>query len=888
MTIKGLRLLVVDDDEEDFILVRGMLASTAELHHVPTIEAALERLDAVSFDLLLLDYRLGAASGLDLLREVRRRGIDLPVIFLTGRGDEEIAVEAFKSGACDYLVKGKLTEPALSRAVNYAVQIHRNAKLLEDAHGRLRASEEKFRALIENISDTVAVLDGAGVVLYANASGAFGYSDLENVGRSGFELIHPEDLDRVRQLYLDCVRSPEGRARAEFRVRHKDGSWRDVEATAANHLGHPAIQGIIVSYHDITDRKRAEQALRLSDEIVRHAGAIILACNSRGEITYASDSVTPLLGYEPSEILGERWWRKTFADPQAGLNAQMALARSAAGSASPSLTSYTREIRHKNGSLRWILWHDTKGPDDLVIGVGHDVTDLKEAEEKLRLQGKALEAAANAIVITDREGIIRWVNPAFERLTGYSLAEAQGQTPRLLKSGEQGSDFYKNLWDTILAGNVWHGELVNKRKDGSKFVDEMTITPLKGEDGSIRNFIGVKQDITEQRRLRDQLLQAQKMEAVGRLSGGVAHDFNNILGVILGYSDLLAERIPEFDPMRRQVEQIHRAGERAASLTRQLLAFSRQQVLQPVVFNLNLVVSEMDKMLHRLIGEDIEITTELAPNLANIRADRSQVEQIVMNLAVNARDAMPTGGRLLIETRNCMLDEIYAQNHSGIAAGPYVMLAVTDTGVGMAKEVQAHVFEPFFTTKDIGKGTGLGLATVYGIVQQSGGHVWVYSEPGKGTTFKIYLPSAGGTAIEFPSEPFASESRGHERILLVEDSGPLRELTRDLLRSCGYEVIVAEDGEQAVDIAEGCDPFDLLITDVVMPGMNGPELARMLQQAHPDTQVLYISGYTDHAVLKNGKLDRDAAFLQKPYTRHELSRKVRELLNAVPAASVAR
>jgi two-component system, cell cycle sensor histidine kinase and response regulator CckA len=1017
MNTNKLRILVVDDDEDDFLLVRDLLQSTAEMDHAATPERALAAMEGRPYDLMLFDYLLGAQTGLDLLKTVRQRGVQAPIIFLTGRGDEEVAVDALKSGACDYLIKSKLTESALSRAVLYAVRIHRDSKLLQEAQEKLRASEEKFRALIENISDTVTVLDGAGVVRYANGSGALGYAETENIGRSGFELLHPEDLDRVRQLYLDCVRSPQGRAEAEFRVLHKDGSWRDVEATAVNHLAHPAIGGIIVSYHDITERKRAEQALRLSDEIVRHAGAVIVATNARGEVVYASDdSLKNVLGYELCDVLGELWWEKTYFDPQDAAAIRTRLVNALRDDSARPIAPFTRRVRHKGGSARWMLWNESKAPEGLMIGIGHDITALKEtesalqsaneqlsmlldslpvavyradaetnattfisgqvrqisgyrakeflhpgfwfdhihpddaavaqqaiartleygactheyrflcadgayrwmldsarlvraesgepeyvvgtwlqiddrkrAEEALRLQSTALEAAANAIVITDRDGKVVWVNPAHSRMMGWEPAEIIGATAQMFQPLEGDNEARSKLRDAVMAGSVWHGELRLQRKDESRLVADVMVTPLRHHDGTICNFIAVKQDITEQHRLRDRLAQAQKMEAVGRLSGGVAHDFNNILGVILGYAELLAEKIPEFDPLHRQVEEIHRAGRRAASLTRQLLAFSRQQVLQPVVLNLNSAVSEMERMLHRLIGEDIEITIVLTPDLASTIADRSQIEQIVMNLALNARDAMPMGGRLSIETANCVLDELYAQQHGDVTPGPYVMLAVTDTGIGMPRDVQAHVFEPFFTTKEAGKGTGLGLATVYGIVQQSGGHIWIYSEPGKGSTFKIYLPAVEAAAEPREPKDERSETRGTERILLVEDSQPLRELTCDLLRSCGYDVLASEDPREALALGRDLrKPIDLLITDVVMPGMNGPQLAEALQSCRPEMQVLYISGYTDHAVLTNGQLAGDAAFLQKPFTRQALSRKVREVLSAAPAPSMAK
>jgi PAS domain S-box-containing protein len=427
MEPENLRILVVDDDEEDFLLVRDLLRATAELDHAPHVGAALKRLDGGSYDLVLLDYRLGPESGLDLLKQVRNRGVDSPVIFLTGRGDEEVAVEALKSGACDYLLKSKLTESALSRAVTYAVRIHRDAKLLNEAHDRLRASEQKFRGLIENISDTIVLLDGAGVVRYANATGALGYSGTENVGRSGFELLHPDDIDRVRELYFACVRSPAEAVHAEFRVLHKDGSWRDVEATAVNHLGHPAIQGIIVSYHDVTARKRAEEALRLSDEIVRHVGALILVCNARGEITYASDSVLTLLGFTREEVLGEGWWRLAFDDPKAAAAIRQKLTN-AANTGRISLAPYTRRVRCRDGSHRWILWHDSLAPESILIGVGQDVTALKDAESALQSANEQLSMLLDSLPVAvfraePRTGATTYISGEVRQISGYSAEE---------------------------------------------------------------------------------------------------------------------------------------------------------------------------------------------------------------------------------------------------------------------------------------------------------------------------------------------------------------------------------------------------------------------------------------------------------------------------------
>jgi signal transduction histidine kinase len=378
----------------------------------------------------------------------------------------------------------------------------------------------------------------------------------------------------------------------------------------------------------------------------------------------------------------------------------------------------------------------------------------------------------------------------------------------------------------------------------------------------------------------EQLRQSQKLEGIGQLAGGIAHDFNNLLTAINGYSDLMLRRLGAGDPLRRNAEEIRKAGERAASLTRQLLAFSRKQVLQPLVLDLNGVVADMDKLLRRLIGEDIDLVTSLEPKLGRVKADPGQIEQVVMNLSVNARDAMPRGGHLTIETKNVYLDKTYAHNHMSVQPGRYVMLAVSDTGVGMGAQIREHIFEPFFTTKEAGKGTGLGLSMVYGIVKQSGGNIWVYSEPGHGTTFKIYLPQIEEEASTESSVIASEEAAGTETILLVEDEAMLRELIREILELEGYTVLAASNGHEALFICEQQQgTIDLLITDVVMPEMSGRELAERLDHKCSDVKVLFMSGYTDDAIVRHGVLQASAFFLQKPFTPDALAIKVREVLS---------
>lgn len=542
------------------------------------------------------------------------------------------------------------------------------------------------------------------------------------------------------------------------------------------------------------------------------------------------------------------------------------------------------EIIHKNVTVKnaemRLVHLEWEGEPAYLVSL-RDVTEQKIALERIRLQSAALEAAANSIVITDVKGHIQWTNRAFTKLTGYTQEDTLGATPRVLKSGHQDRAFYRVLWETVLSGQVWQGELVNRRKDGSLYNEEMTITPVRDRQGKISHFIAIKQDVAERRKLEEQLRQSQKLEAVGRLAGGVAHDFNNLLTSIMGYSQMLLYDLGEDNAKRNDLEAIMKAAERASSLTRQLLAFSRKQMFQPKVIDLNEVVSNTNKLLNRLIGEDINLVMALDDSLGQVKVDPGQIDQVIMNLAVNARDAMPEGGKMVIETANIALDETCSRGHFSVPSGRYVMLAVSDNGSGMDEETQQQIFEPFFTTKELGKGTGLGLATVYGIIKQSGGYVWVYSEPEKGSTFKIYLPRVDEEVEQqHPVDRSQTAARGSETILLVEDEVSVRCLARRILEMNGYSVLEAFNGVDALKVAERhCGPIHIMLTDVVMPVMGGNELARQLTQVRPDTKILFFSGYTDRAVLDHGNLETGSAFLQKPFTAGKLAQKVREILD---------
>lgn len=513
--------------------------------------------------------------------------------------------------------------------------------------------------------------------------------------------------------------------------------------------------------------------------------------------------------------------------------------------------------------------------------------ERQRAEEELRKLSQAVAQSANMIVITDIQGRIEYANPRFTETTGYTLDEALGQTTQILKSGHTPPEVYQQLWATITAGKEWRGEFYNKKKSGELYWESASISPIKNADGVITHFLAVKEDITERKRaeetrakLEDQLRHAQKMESIGRLAGGVAHDFNNMLTVIQGYCALMQDQIPAGDPLLADLNQIRRASERASTLTRQLLAFSRQQVLAPTVLDLNELVANLQKMLGRLIGEDITLSTVLQPGLWSIIADPGQMEQVIMNLVVNARDAMPTGGQIILETDNVYIDANYAQTHLEVPIGPCVLLVITDTGHGMDKPTLARIFEPFFTTKEQGKGTGLGLATVYGIVKQSGGHITVYSEPGQGTTFKIYLPATESPATPLTPPPTQPAARaGTETILLVEDDEMVRHLVQRELQAKGYTVMEASSGDKALALVKRHKgEIDLLLTDVVMPQMSGRELAEQLKELYPQIKVLFISGYTSDSVVRRGLLTAEIEFLPKPFSLGKLASKIREVL----------
>jgi PAS domain S-box-containing protein len=663
--------------------------------------------------------------------------------------------------------------------------------------------------------------------------------------------------------------------------------------------------GAIHYLSDITSAKEAERSAILQSVHQQElSGRLVSLMNNvpgavyRGlrdwSLVFIGADVKRMTGYAPEEFLsGAAKWKELIHPGDIDFVKQ-AFRKAVHGKRQVLRVEY--RVLHKDGGFRWLadrrqLVYDAEGNFAYVDGLLLDIMERKRFEEELRATyGKlqaVIEASPVAIAALDPEGNVTMWNPAAERMTGWNEKEAIGMRLPIVPEGK--IQEFKELLNRALGGEPLSGvEVRRQRKDGSPIDLSIWTSSLRDHKGEVVGVMAVLADITERKQMEEalrkseeQLLQSQKMEAIGLLAGGVAHDFNNLLTAIRGYSDLLLHRLDGRSEMRREVEEIRKAGERAASLTRQLLAFSRKQVLQPKVLDLNAVVAGMDNMLQRLIGEDIDLVAVLRPGLWNVLADPGQLEQVIMNLVVNARDAMPRGGKVTIETANVELDDSYVRQHAAVSPGPYVMLAISDTGKGMDEETKNRLFEPFYTTKEKGKGTGLGLSTVYGIVKQSGGYIWAYSDIGKGTAFKVYFPRFGGADAETGKEGASvSSPQGRETVLVVEDEEAVLALIRDILEGSGYTVLTASDGEEAQTVGRGHGaPIHLIVTDVVMPKMGGREAAESLAPHLPGVKVLYMSGYTNEAIVRHGVLDPGIPFLEKPFTPDALLRKVRRALD---------
>jgi two-component system cell cycle sensor histidine kinase/response regulator CckA len=771
----------------------------------------------------------------------------------------------------------------------------------KQAEAALRESEVRSRAIAETASDVVVTVDEQGTICFVNSAceRVFGYTREELLGQP-LSVLTPESSrawhqDGMLRYLAANLRSIPSNG-LELTGLHKNGHTVPLEVSFGESVtsGGRFLTGFI---RDVSDRRSAEEALRKSEEhwrsLIENALDIITILDADGIVRFESPSVERVLGYRPEQLVGCHAWEFVHPDD---LPQMLEIFRTSLGNFGETEPVEFR-FRHIDGSWRTLeaigknlLKHSAVA--GIVIN-SRDITERKKTERALRETNQTLQALIEAlplaVIALDRAGTPTMWNSAAERIFGWKAEEVLGRSYPIVPDDRL--EEHRTLFRAALErGEMVAGvETQRVRKDGSLVEVAIWSAPIRDAGGQVRISIDLYADVTERRHLEEQLRQAQKMDAVGRLAGGVAHDFNNLLTAIKGFGQLMLDDLEPADPLHGYAEQIQQATDRAASLTRQLLTFSRRQVLEPKVLDLNAVVANTNQLLGRLVGANIELRIVPDPLLGQVKVDPGQVEQMLMNLVVNARDAMPHGGTLTIETRNIRVNSEDARLHPGMAVGSYAMLAVSDTGCGMDRQTQARIFEPFFTTKDQGKGTGLGLSTVYGIVKQSGGHIWVYSEPGQGSIFKVYLPRVLEQA-QAPAEeelPALPVSAGTETVLLVEDEEVVRVLARKVLQKKGYRVLEATNGADALLICrKASERIHLLLTDVVMPGMNGHELATQVVSLRPGIQVLYMSGYAEDAIVHHGVLDEGIAFLEKPLSPAGLALKLREVLDT-PVEKIA-
>jgi two-component system, cell cycle sensor histidine kinase and response regulator CckA len=765
MMFQAITVLLVEDNPGDARLMREAIreaeGSHIQLVHVDTLAKALARLDQERFDVVMLDLSLPDADGLTTLVRAHAHAPSVPIVVLTGIDDEGLAIRAVREGAQDYLVKGQVTGQLLVRAMRYATERKRAVEALQ-------RSEEYYRSLIENALDIITVVEASGVVRYGSPSfeRVLGYPQGALTGTNALALVHPEDSSHFREMLESGIRNPGATQSFECRLRHRNGTWRVIEAIGKRFEQDTAVSGLVLNSRDITERKRAEEALRQANETLR----------------------------------------------------------------------------------------------------------------------AVIETSPLAIYALDLNGHVKSWNSAAQRIFGYSEQELLHR-PLPIVAVEDGEAFMQRLSDAV-AGNLLVGHEARRyKRNGDPIEVSIWSAQLRDATGAVTGIVEAVADNSERKRLEEQFRQAQKMEAVGRLAGGIAHDFNNLLTVIAGYCQMLIDRIPADDPMSEDMAQILKAADRATTLTKQLLAFSRRQIFQPKVVDLRMLVGDMDHILKRLAGENIKLVTRFDPDLGLVRVDPGHLEQVIVNMAVNARDAMPDGGTLTISMSNAQIDTAFSHQHVSLPAGDYVLLEIADTGIGISEDTMSHLFEPFFTTKEKGRGTGLGLSTSYGIVKQNQGEIFVRSEVGAGSTFSIYLPVTArdeADAVEHQLPERRTYRGGAETILVAEDEDGVRTVINEMLRQQGYNVTMAPGGAEALELARTMPKMDLLISDVIMPGMSGPELASHLRKLRPDLRVLYVSGYTDSAIADEDELDANTAFLNKPFTPDQLVSKVREVLDHVP------
>ncbi|MEY2467295.1 MAG: two-component system, cell cycle sensor histidine kinase and response regulator CckA [Verrucomicrobiota bacterium] len=904
---KALKVLHLEDDPDFITLVSSMLEDEGLLLQVTpatTYQDFLAQLKLNQFDIILADYSLPTCNGIQALHAARQLHPQTPFLLISGTIGEHAAIESLRSGATDYVLKSKLERlaPTVRRAVQEAEERTQRRRVETELVRR----EKYFRTLSEYALDVLTILSREGNFQYNSPSlkSVLGYEPHEVAGRNAFDFVHPEDVSNTKMAFQQALEHPELTITQEFRFRHADGSWRYLETVGQNRLADPEIAGMVLNSRDIGGRKRAEAELRRSETQYRaifDGNPVPMWISSLDTFQFLEVNEAALrhYGYSREEFLG-----RTTLDirtPQEVERLKQYVETDIVRKKPESGIGHAGLWQHrkKDGGLIdvEITWYVILfNGREALLTMANDVTERKQAAEALRKSEASLAAAQRIAHLgsweldlitvgneTHRKEL-RWSDETF-RIFGYE-PKTVAVTEELFTQAVHPDD-RQRIEDAIMHAlrkkdiyDVEHRIILGAGEE--RIVRERAEIVLD-ETGNPIQIRGIVLDITERKRLEEQLRQSQKMDAIGQLAGGVAHDFNNILTVIHGHASLLLndEHLPQ--TAARSAHQIAQAAERAAGLTRQLLTFSRRQVMQPRRLDLNEVVSNMTMMLSRIVGEDIKLQLNYWPQAAFVQADASMMEQVLLNLVVNARDAMPKGGQLAIRITVASHTPQRLAYHSEARLGKFVCLNVTDTGLGIAPETLRRIFEPFFTTKEVGKGTGLGLATVYGIVKQHQGWIEVESEPGKGSVFRVYLPASEETdTVGEIKAPPAKINGGNETILVVEDEFAVRQLVCSILSSRGYKILQAESGVRALEVWRAHPgKIDLLLTDLVMPDrLNGRELAETLLVERPDLKVIFTSGYSADVVGKDFVLQHGLHYLQKPYDPQKLALTVRDCLDS--------
>jgi PAS domain S-box-containing protein len=754
---------------------------------------------------------------------------------------------------------------------------------------RLQTSEAKYRELVEHSNSIIVKMDVTGKIVFLNDFGQefFGYTQEDLLGQNMVAMLNPEHESTAGHLYSTIekiVRNPQEHANIETEGMRKNGervwiSWTKKAIWERD----GTVSGILAVGNDITRLKRAEHDLRESEEryrllldlspdgVLAHSDGTVIFANRAAATLFGASDASALVG-KPVLDLVDTDYKERVKDRIKHMNM---------GMPQPWIEEKFIRLDGTAVDVEVAAVPVAHSGRLLIQAIFRDISAQKRAQEVQRRLATAIEQAAETIEITDTKGTILYVNPAFERTTGFTSDEAIGANPRILQSGHHDDKFYKEMWATITNGKVWSGHLLNRKKDGTLLEEEATISPIKDDSGKIVSYVAVKRDVTKEVSLQKQLLQSQKMEAIGTLAGGIAHDFNNLLQVTQGYSELLLTEKQEDDPEYPDLLKVFQAAKNGAELVKQLLTFSRKLEPKPIPLNLNRQITQFETLLRRTIPKMIDIQLDLADSLEEINADPTQIELVFMNLAVNARDAMPDGGSLVVTTRNVTLDHEYCRLHVGTKPGRYVLLKISDTGEGMDEKTVQHIFEPFYTTKEIGRGTGLGLAMVYGIITQHGGYITCESERGRGTGFEIYLPAFETEKDSGDEQDSLLQAFGTETILVVDDEDLVRELAKRMLSKAGYTILAASNCREALDVyKKNKGSISLVILDLIMPEIGGQQCLDELLKIEPEVKVLVASGYAGDSSSRQAIARGAKGFISKPFRVKNLLSDVRKILDS--------